>query len=282
MSEAKLAESEAKLTESVVTLPTGAEVRVFRGGSGAPLVWLHPASRITAEDPVANALAEHFDVYAPMAPGFHELGELDEVRDAHELAMFYDDLFGVLGLEGVPVAGHSFGGMVAAELAAHYPRRVSRLAVVCPVGLWDDRYPMVDLFATPALKVNDLLWGDPGSELARAAAAASALPEGEEGIALMETEEYIENLVSMVSGFTAVAKFIWPLPDKGLARRLYRATMPSLVIWGAKDRLTPHEYAEDFGRLLPDSRVEVLADAGHLVTLERTAEVVGLIRDFAR
>lgn len=270
----------AGLREEVVTLPTGAEVRVYRGGSGSPLVWLHPAAKITPDDPLATALAEHFDVYAPMAPGFHDLTELDDVRDVHELALFYDDLFGVLGLEGVPVAGHSFGGMVAAELAAHFPDRVSHLVLVCPVGLWSDDHPMVDLFATPATEVNDLLWGDPGSELAQAAAAARALPEGDEGLAVMASQEYIEGLVSLVSGFTAVAKFIWPLPDKGLARRLYRATMPSLVIWGAKDRLTPPEYAADFGRLLPGSRVEVLDDAGHMVTVERTADVVDLIRGF--
>ena len=38
--------------------------------------------------------------------------------------MHYDDLFEALGLDGVPVIGHSFGGMIAAELAPHYPHRV--------------------------------------------------------------------------------------------------------------------------------------------------------------
>jgi pimeloyl-ACP methyl ester carboxylesterase len=281
------------LREEVVTVPTGLEVRVFRGGPAGPtgeehsgntavdaprLVWFHPANGITADDPVAGALAERFDVYAPLAPGFHEIAELDDIRDVHELAMFYDDLFGVLGLEDVACVGHSFGGMVAAELAAHYPSRVSKLVLVAPVGLWDPAHPTLDIFATPPVELAELVWGDPASEAAQAARAASGAGVSmAERAALMKDELYVEGMVKLVMGFTAVAKFLWPLPDKGLARRCYRIAADTLLIWGAKDRLAPPDYAADFARLLPRSRVEMLDDAGHMVTLERLDDVVSLI-----
>jgi pimeloyl-ACP methyl ester carboxylesterase len=275
----------APLREEVVAVPTGLDVRVFRGGpagaggGGAPkLVWFHPANGVTADDPVVTALAERFDVYAPLAPGFADIAELDDIRDVHELAIFYDDLFGVLGLEGVACVGHSFGGMLAAELAAHYPARVSRLVLVAPVGLWNDAYPVLDIFATPPVELLDLVWGDPDSEVARAARAASgagvSLAERAE---LVKDEAYVEGMVKMVMGFTAVAKFMWPLPDKGLSRRAYRIAADTLVVWGAKDRLAPPEYAADFGRLIPRSRVEILDDAGHMVTVERLDDVSALI-----
>ena len=209
-------------------VPTGLDLRVYRGGpaGGAPpLVWLHPASGVNADDPVVAALAERFDVYAPLAPGFHEIAELDDIRDIHELAMLYDDLLEVLGLDAVACAGHSFGGMVAAELAAHHPRRVSKLVLVAPVGLWNDAYPVADIFATPPVQLADLVWGDPDSDIARAARAASGAGVTlAERVELVKDEAYVEGMVRLVMGFTAVAKFMWPLPDKGLARRCYRIT----------------------------------------------------------
>jgi pimeloyl-ACP methyl ester carboxylesterase len=98
-----------------------------------------------------------------------------------------------------------------------------------------------------------------------------------ETLELVKDEAYVEGMVKMVMGFTAVAKFMWPIPDKGLSRRTYRITADTLVIWGAKDRLAPPEYAEDFGRLIPGARVEVLDEAGHMVTVEQFDRVQELI-----
>ena len=247
---------------------------VHREGEGPTLVYLHSAGGIQPNDPVIGGLARHFSVVAPLAPGFHDLEELVEIRDVHDLALYYDDLFEALGLDGVPVIGHSFGGMVAAELAAHVPHRVSKLVLVAPVGLWNEAYPMADLFGTPLTEIGDLMWGDPEGPMAQMTKAAM------EGMDLENMETVVEQLVPMVQGMAAVAKFIWPLPDKGLDRRLHRVTAQTLIIWGALDRLVPAQYADDFARLLPGARVEKLEGAGHMVPLERLDDVVALVRDF--
>jgi pimeloyl-ACP methyl ester carboxylesterase len=280
------------LREELLTLPSGFPARVFRGGDDTDgrvatgrgqrkpkLVWFHPANGVNGDDPVVNALTANFDVYAPLAPGFHEITELDDIRDIHELAMYYDDLFGILGLRGVACVGHSFGGMLAAELAAHYPERVSKLVLCGAVGLWNPDHPVLDLFATPPVQLMDMLWADPDSEVAQQAKAARGGGGGSvsETLELVKDEAYVEGMVKMVMGFTAVAKFMWPIPDKGLSRRTYRITADTLVIWGAKDRLAPPEYAEDFGRLIPSARVEVLDEAGHMVTVEQFDRVQELI-----
>jgi pimeloyl-ACP methyl ester carboxylesterase len=269
--------------EELVTLPTGLTARVQRAGTeGKPkLVWFHPANGLNPDDPVVGGLASSFDVYAPLAPGFHEITELDDIRDVHELAMYYDDLFGLLGLRGVACVGHSFGGMVAAELAAHYPERVSKLVLCAPVGLWNADYPVIDLFATPPAQLMDLVWADPDSEVAQAAKAAQGRrpSSAQETLEMVQDDAYVEGMVKVVMGFTAVAKFMWPLPDQGLARRAYRITADTLVIWGAKDRLAPAEYADDFGRLIAGARVEVLDDAGHMVTIEQFQPVQDLIAE---
>ena len=109
------------LEETRVDLPDNRTAAVFRAGDGPPLVWFHSLYGVEFDSRLIDRLAEHHSVYAPLAPGFNELTELDELWDIHDLALHYDDLFAALELEAVPLAGHSFGAMIAAELAAHVP-----------------------------------------------------------------------------------------------------------------------------------------------------------------
>jgi pimeloyl-ACP methyl ester carboxylesterase len=264
------------VTESEsLELPSGLVVEVQRSGDGSPLVFLHAAGGLQPGDPFVAALAERFSLFAPVAPGFHDLAELDDIDDVHDLALHYDDLFEALGLDHVPVVGHSYGGMVAAELAAHAPHRVSRLVLIAPVGLWSDDHPVADVFATPLTEVNELLWGDPESPAAQMASAAfSAMGSGG------NLDTVVDLLVEVVKGFTAAAKFMWPIPDKGLSKRLRRVSAPTLLVWGTKDRLVPPAYAGDFATRIADARVELIEGAGHMVPLERTDELVKLVDGF--
>ena len=76
----------------------------------------------------------------------------------------------------------------------------------------------------------------------------------------------------------ATGKFIWPIPDKGLKKRIHRIqALPTLLVWGEGDRLVPRVYAEEFSRRLAHTRTEIVKDAGHAPHLERpeaTARVV--------
>ncbi|HEY2483077.1 MAG TPA: hypothetical protein VGI30_12905, partial [Caulobacteraceae bacterium] len=58
-----------------------AEVRYLEGGTGEPLLYLHGAGGVTAEDPLLNTLAEHWHVYAPFLPGYGETSECGSLRD---------------------------------------------------------------------------------------------------------------------------------------------------------------------------------------------------------
>ena len=257
------------LDKTTVTLRSGHQQTVFRGGEGPPLVWFHPANGIVDGHPLVDALSERFSIVAPLAPGFTDLEELDDVRDIHELAMCYDDLFEALGLENATVIGHSFGGMIAAELAAHYPRRVARLVLIAPVGLWNDAYPVVDFFAVPLPELPDLLYAD------KEVADRDFPPPPAD-----DAEPDIEALVTVVQGMTSVAKFMWPIPDRGLDRRLYRIAAPTLVVFGEQDRLVPACYADDFIAGIADARKVIVPGACHMVPVERPDEVLAAIEAF--
>jgi len=258
----------ATLADEIVRLPRGRSQTVFRGGDGPPLVFLHAGGGLDPADPLLAVLAQSHSVVAPVAPGFADLADLEELRDVHELAFQYDDLFEALGLDGVPVIGHSFGGMTAAELAAHVPHRVAKLVLIAPVGLWSDAYQVADVFAAKPQDLPALLFADTSHP------AAQAMLAGADG------EPDVEALIRIVSGLTTLAKFMWPIPDRGLSRRLYRISAPTLLVWGAEDALVPARYADDFAAAIPNARAVVIPGAGHMVPLEALEETAATIQEF--
>jgi pimeloyl-ACP methyl ester carboxylesterase len=248
----------------MLRLVGGRQVQVQRMGTGPTIVWLHGPHGVRKNDPVIAELAKRYSVVAPVAPGFNDVDELDDIRDVHDLALHYDDVFEALGLDGIALVGHSFGAMIAAEVAAHVPKRVERLVLISPFGLWRDNHPVADLFARPYATIDRILWktGEPSAVMAD----PSNFPN-----------DPVEKTITIVQAMTSVAKFIWPIPDKGLRRRLHRVTAKTLVVFGADDAFVPAIYADEFAAAIAGARKAVIADAAHMVAYEKTSEVLGLI-----
>ena len=253
------------LTRETVRLSTGRSWEVFGGGSGPALLWLHGVRSIDPADPMLAALAARHRIVAPVAPGFTDLAEIDAIDTIHDLALDYDDLLRHLQLQNLPVIGHSFGAMIAAEIAAHFPERASRLVLLSPLGLWNDAYPVADLFARPVGEMDQLLWHD--------SAARDAQPKS-------TAQTAGEEMITTARTLTAVTKFIWPIPDKGLRRRLPRVTAPTLVLFGAQDTYVSPRYAEDFAHGLKKCETAVISGAGHMLPYEKTADVAQRIERF--
>jgi len=179
----------------------------------------------------------------------------------HELALHYDDVLQALGLDAVTLIGHSFGAMVAAEVAAHFPRRVARLVLISPLGLWQDQHPLPDMFGqVPYMTIDTLLWK-----------AGKAIPPMADPAD--EPNDPVERQVAIAQALTSVAKFVWPLPDRGLRRRLPRITAQTLLIAGADDRFVPASYVEEFASLIRGAGMAIIPDAAHMVPYEQPADV---------
>ena len=84
------------------------------------------------------------------------------------------------------------------------------------------------------------------------------------------SEEEIETLIGITRGLRTAAKFLYPVPDTGIERRLFRIVAPTLVLWGAGDRLIDPSYAEVFRGLIPGSEVVKITEAGHLIGAEQS------------
>ena len=87
----------------------GCRTHLRRGGSGAPLVFLHGASGAPAILPFMEKLAQRFDVLVPEHPGYGLSDEPEWLENIHDLAYFYLDFLKRLDLENVTVVGSSHG-----------------------------------------------------------------------------------------------------------------------------------------------------------------------------
>jgi len=244
--------------------------RVKSAGQGPPVVFLHNAYGLVW-DPFLDILAQHRTVYAPEHPGTtpghpEAIKPLDNLWD---LVLYYYELFDQLGLEAPAVVGHSFGGMVAAEVAATNPRRVSRLVLISPLGLWRDDAPVKNWMALAPEALVKAVFYDPEGPIAT---QFLALPDDPEA----QGDAQLQRIWTL--GCTG--KFVWPIPDKGLKKRLHRIQAPTLLIWGRQDGLVPPIYAREFADRMANARVEVLDKAAHMPHLEQIATVSRLVQDF--
>jgi pimeloyl-ACP methyl ester carboxylesterase len=161
--------------------------------------------------------------------------------------------------------------MIAAELAAMQPDRFDRLVLIAPLGLWDPTYPVLDFFAADPADLGRALYHDPESPVAR---AARDVPR--------DGDPYIQFMLDRAKSLATAAKYLWPIPNRGLGKRIHRVTMPTLLVWGASDGVCPPRYGEDFHRLIPGSELAILERAGHLPQVERPDELGRVVSPFLK
>src|SRR3989441_7565861 len=140
--------------------------KVLAAGRGAPLLYFHSYHERSAWSPFLDLLARSFSVYAPAHPGVAGSAGIETLEDLLDLTLVYDELLGALGIEHAHLVGHSFGAMVAAEIAAVFPARGKSLTLVSPLGLWPDHAPSADILILPADELAAALWRDPASRVA--------------------------------------------------------------------------------------------------------------------
>ncbi len=245
--------------------PGRPQVEVLSAGDGPDLLYLHGAAGIPEWGGPLPLLARSYHVHAPLLPGFGKSTRLDVLDDQWDLFLHGFDVLDALGLERPYVVGDSMGGWLAAEMAALRPREIGRLALAAPVGLWRDEAPVVDMFGLMTHEVVPFLFHDPSCAPAQDMLRVTTLINDKDD----RTDEQVETLIAMVRGFRTAAKFLFPIPERGLEKRLWRITAPTLIVWGTGDRFIAPSYAELFRARIPDACVETIADAGHLVGLEQ-------------
>ncbi|RME23999.1 MAG: alpha/beta hydrolase [Deltaproteobacteria bacterium] len=247
-------------------LTNGVRLHLVELGAGPPVVMLHGL--------LVGNLATWYLTAAPALSRSHRVlvydlrghGRSERPPTGYDVPTMVDDLRGLLDrcVPGQPVdlVGHSYGALIALQLALDAPARVRRLALVeAPLApsdtraltAWLDRPPDALVRALPAALQADLARG--GRRARRLLASLQALA----------TE------TTVLSDIAAQQE----VPDA----RLASLSCPLLAVYGRASSCRPH--ADRLRRLLPAARVAEL-DGGHYLPLDAPAELTALLEEFLR
>ncbi len=243
--------------------------KYLKMGEGHPLLYLHGAFGYDGWPEFLDRLSQNFKVYAPTHPGFEGDSDIDHIEDLLDLTLYHDDLVEALGLENPHIVGHYSGAMVAAEMAAICSCNIGKIVLAAPAGLWQDDNPGRDYNTTPITEMRQALFADPDSDT-----ALSLYPQPQ------DDEELGWQIIHRVQSLNAVGKFLWPIPDKGLARRARRIKNPTLVIVGDGDQIVPPSYADMLTSRIPNSQAVTIPDSGHMFPHEHPARFAETVTEF--
>jgi pimeloyl-ACP methyl ester carboxylesterase len=240
-------------------------VRVWRGGSGRPLVFLHGAGGHKGWSPFFEKLAAKYAVSAPEHPGFGRSDDPKRIRNVPDLAMYYLDFLDALKLERVHLVGHSLGGWTAAEVAVRNCTRLASLTLIAPAGIRVKGVPPGDNFIwSPAEGAQNSFYDQSFAE----AELKATLSEDEQ-------DDQLQNQLSAV-------KFGWEPrwfnPD--LEKWLHRISVPTHVIWGDDDKILPAAYAKLWGERVAGAQITMIDNTGHRPQVEKPDQVAAKLLEF--
>lgn len=238
----------------------------------------------------ADVLPSLTQDYTVVAPDLLGHGASDKPRADYSVAAYANgmrDLLTLLEIERVTVVGHSMGGGVAAQFAYQFPHLCERLVLVGSGGVGPEVHPILRLATAPGV---DLVLPVATSGLVSSAIGALRKPLSKlGGFGLGDDLEYVLGLYGDLRGVTARQAFLrtlksvvdWRGQVVNLLDRAYLTrNLPTMLVWGSRDRVVPAAHAQVAHRALPGSRLEVFEGAGHFPHHDDPARFIGILRDF--
>lgn len=249
-------------------------------GPGPPVVFVHGLGG-SWKNWLENmpALAVYRPVIALDLPGFGESALPRQPISISAFAECVESVLSSLGVGAVELVGNSMGGFISAELAITRPERVHTLTLVDAAGI----------------SITDLRRG-PAMAMMRVLAAQSSWGRGQDAMLLRPRLRHLAfravmrhptrlalDLVAQQAGGPGMPGFVLAMDallSYDFRDRLPEISCPTLTIHGAEDMLVPVADAHEFHRLIAGSRLEILADTGHVAMLERPPTFNALLAQF--
>ncbi|MGE0824949.1 MAG: alpha/beta fold hydrolase [Candidatus Binatia bacterium] len=247
----------------------GTKIQMLKGGSGDPLLYLHSAGGEVAWLPFFEQLAQQYTVYLPGHPGFCQSEGLEKIDTIEDLVFHYLNVMDHLGLDKPYMAGLSLGGWIAAEFATRHAHRLRKLALINAAGLRVPGAPLADIFAATPAETRKLVFYAADSTL-----AYTFVPD-------VPSPEVVEN---MMKARQAAARVGWNpyFCNLKLRDRLYRITVPTLIVWGDSDRFIPFAHGNAYNEGIAGSKLVRIEQCGHAPPLEKPEETVKALTEFFR
>jgi pimeloyl-ACP methyl ester carboxylesterase len=271
-------------------LVKGLSTLFYEAGEG-PVVLLVPGIATNPQDwfPVMAELALTHRVITLSLPGLGGTSPWPDVRPT-VMASFVAGFLDVLGVDSVIAVGHSYGGLVVAELALQNPRTVSRLTLVDASGLGRAVHPVAIALALLPQRAADLasaLVSFPGGDAAFTLSSNLLLRQPwripvKTWTAQFRLARSRQALRTSLEVFRQCAGLTGQREDMTVADRLHEIHVPTLVIWGGFDQLFPLWQGRAAARRLPAGRFTVLVGAGHVPYLDSHEEFMDALGAFVR
>jgi pimeloyl-ACP methyl ester carboxylesterase len=273
--------------ERVEVLMHGLRVNFTIAGEGPPVVLIHGvAGRAAQWDQIVQLLAVKHTVVAPDLLGH---GESAKPRGDYSLgahASGIRDLLVGLDIARATVVGHSLGGGIAMQFAYQFPERCERLVLVSSGGLGEEVHPLLRAATLPGSEFVLPLLAHP-----RLLEVASVIPRALGRIGLHTGPDLTEMArgYQSLSNAEARSAFVHTLRSVidptgqriNACDRLYLASkMPSLIMWGKRDRIIPVEHAQPAHQGMPGSRLELFDGAGHFPQLDDPLRFARTLEEF--
>jgi pimeloyl-ACP methyl ester carboxylesterase len=241
------------------------DLEVLRRGSGQPILLVHGANPVSRKAPFIDLLAKHGEIIAPSHPGFGNSPRPEDFDTMYDLVHLYREILDALSLPAI-VVGFSFGGWIAAEIAAGGHPRIDRLVLVDPVGIKlgaREERDIVHFFNTSPTELTRLAWHDPSNR-----------PAGAYGLgwqAAIDDAMSDEEITVLARNWDALCIYAWRphMYNPQLKHWLRRISVPTLVLWGQSDRIVTPDYGRDYSALIPGAQFTAIDEAGHHPELER-------------
>ncbi len=244
------------MTDRLHTGPV--DLEVLRRGRGRPILLLHGINPVSPKAPFLDLLAAHGEVIAPSHPGFGASPRPDDFDTMYDLVHLYREVLDALPEKAV-VIGFSFGGWIAAEVAAQGHPKLDRLVLADPVGIklaGRDERDIAHFFNTNPATLAGLAWHDQGKRpagvygLGWQTAIDEAMPDAD--------------MVALARNWDALCLYAWRphMYNPQLKHWLRRIAAPALVLWGDSDGIVTPDYGRRYAGLIPGARFELIERAG--------------------
>lgn len=238
------------------------ELSVMKGGSGKALLVLHDELGYAGWLKWNSALARERSLIIPMHPGYGRTLRADWIMNVRDLAGFYQRFLVEQKLAPIDVVGFSFGGWVAAEMAANNPGLFSKMVLVAPAGIKPSEGNILDFFQMMApdhvrVTVKDAdqtpefgdLYGGSGPE------QFELWEESRAETARLAWQPFMHN--------PSLPHLLGVVND-----------LPTLLVWGKDDVVVPASAGNDFKRAIKGSKLVVFDGCGHRPEVEKCDDFV--------
>lgn len=233
-------------------------------GTGEPLVLLHGLfGALSNFKPLIEYFRNHYRVVVPMLP----LLEMDILHTSvGGLAKFVHKFIEARDYQGVHLLGNSLGGHVGLVHVLKHPERIKSLILTGSSGLFEngmgDSYPRRGDYEF-IKKKTELTFYNPNTA----------------------TKELVDEVYSIVNNRLKAIKIIALAKSairNNLGEGLSDIKLPTLLVWGSNDNITPPFVAKEFNKLIPNSELYFVDNCGHAPMMEVPDEFNAILHKFLK